>query len=134
MAARTKVEALGWLRTPRPGYGGMCLGFCRDAYAIPSKYNWAITAWNNNRRKRTTPWTQAPVGAFLFFAPHGSVYGHVAVNLGGGLMESTNSQRQYTGTYRIQGWVNVGYKYLGWSDELNDVLIPTIAGGTSSSG
>lgn len=126
---RTRSEGMAWAKgkVGTTGYGGMCLQFTREAYAIPSKYNDAITAWKNAKHKHPTSSTSGiPEGVPIFLDKPSSQYGHVAVYVGGGRMVTTHASTNKIGEDSVSTWVHdYGYTILGWSEDLNGVLIPT---------
>ena len=126
---RTRSEGMAWAKgkVGTTGYGGMCLQFTREAYAIPSKYNDARTAWQQAKHKHATSSTKnIPEGVPIFLDSPSSEYGHVAVYVGGGRMVTTHASTNKVGEDAVSTWVNdYGYHVLGWSEDLNGVLIPT---------
>lgn len=109
---------------------GMCLMYTRTWLGISSRYPSAISAWKNASKRRTkgTP----PKGAPVFWS--GGKYGHVALSVGGGKCRSTDRPRTgRVSTVSIdsisRAW---GYRYVGWSADLNGVDIPYLVGASSS--
>jgi hypothetical protein len=134
---RTPEQAVQWASTPRSGYGGLCLKFVRQAYNIGAKYSSARAAWHGATCKHaTTSLSGVPYGAPLFMDKSSSKYGHVALYIGNGRMLTTDSSKKFTQNASVQSWLNVGYRILGWSEDLNGVrVIPrsTISGGGGGS-
>lgn len=125
---RTPTKALAAAVDATTGYGGRCLQFVRTCFDIPSRYASAIAAWNSAENRHPTSSTSSiPIGAPVFFAPHGSPYGHVAIYAGDGLMRSTNSATGRIHTHRVADWVRWGYRLLGWTEDLNGVRIPGLS-------
>jgi lysozyme len=135
---RTRDEAVTWAKgkVGTTGYGGLCLQFTREAYAIPSKYASAIEAWNKAKHRHSTSSTSGiPVGVPIFLDKSSSEYGHVAVYVGGGRMVTTHASTNKIGEDSVSTWTSdYGYHILGWSEDLNGVLIPDDDGGSSSGG
>lgn len=120
--ARTAAQALSKANSISRGYGGLCLQFVRTCYGVGSKYPSAISAWNNAKYKhRTSSTSGVPIGAPVFFS--GSKYGHVAVYAGNGYMRTTNSATGRIHTMSVSSWVRAGYKFLGWTEDLNGVRV-----------
>jgi hypothetical protein len=104
----------------------MCLQFTREAYSIASKYGHAREAWDNAKHKHSTSSTSSiPVGVPIFLDKSTSQYGHVAVYAGGGQMVTTHESTNKIGQDDVSLWTSqYGYKILGWTEDLNGVLIP----------
>jgi len=120
--ARTPAQALATANSITKGYGGLCLQFVRTCYGIGAKYPSAISAWNNAKVKhRTSSTSGIPLGAPIYFS--GSKYGHIAVYAGNGYMRTTNSATNRIHTMTVASWVRMGYKFLGWSEDLNGVRV-----------
>lgn len=98
---------------------GWCLVFVRTMLGIGKNYPSAISAWNNAKGRRTvgTP----PPGVPLFWSGH--EFGHVALSAGGGYCYSTDILRRGKVDKVLIGEIKKrwGYKYLGWSTDLNGV-------------
>jgi hypothetical protein len=106
------------------GYGGMCLRFVRTCYDVDSKYVSAIAAWNNAKHKhRTSRPSSMPAGVPGFMTHPHSIYQHVFLTLGDGMMRTTNSSTGRIHTVSIQSWVNAGWTLLGWTEDLNGVRV-----------
>lgn len=119
---RTPDQAVDWASVPRSGYGGMCLKFARDAYAVPSEFSCARDAWYGAECQHPLSGSSlagVPYGAPLFMDKASSTYGHVAVYAGNGRMCTTDSQSSYTRVDSVQSWLNAGYHLLGWTEDLN---------------
>lgn len=127
MTTRTPAAAIKWANAQKTGYSGLCLGFAHDAYDIPAKYGDAITAWTNAEHKHvTTDLASATTGAFLFMQgkdPHG----HVCIYLGGGKVRTTDSSAGHPMTYTLDQMKSFGYKFLGWSEDVNGVRVAGLA-------
>lgn len=101
---------------------GMCLAVVRGWLGVPAKYGSAATAWDaaKQRSSSRTP----PAGVPVFWL--GGRHGHIALSLGGGRVRSTDWPRGKVGTTTIseleRRW---GYRYVGWSSDLNGVKLPT---------
>ena len=106
-----------------PGY---CLKTCRLAWDLPSDQPSAIKEWESipAKFKNTDP-NKAPVGAPHFWK--GGDYGHVALQAEHeGFVWSTDlPERGRIGLIDIDLVENRwGYKYLGWSRQLQNKLLP----------
>jgi len=122
---RTPAAAVAAALAVTTGYGGLCLKFTRTVYGIGPKYASAIDAWHGATHKHPTSSTKdIPKGAPIYFAPHGSPYGHIAIYLGDGKMRTTNSATGRVSTNSVSSWVAYGYDLLGWSEDLNGEHIP----------
>jgi lysozyme len=132
VSTRSRSEAVDWAQAKvgTTGYGGMCLQFTREAYNIASKYESARDAWNGAKHKHSTSSTSGmPTGVPIFFDSSSSEYGHVAVYVGGGKMVTTHESTNKIGQDSVSTWVNdYGYHILGWSEDLNGVMIPDDSG------
>jgi hypothetical protein len=135
---RSRSEGVTWAKgkVGTTGYGGMCLQFTREAYAIASKYGSAIEAWDKAKYRHATSSTSGiPVGVPIFLDKSSSEYGHVAVYTGNGRMVTTHASTNKIGEDAVSTWVNdYGYHVLGWTEDLNGVLIPDDSSSSGSSG
>jgi hypothetical protein len=128
---RTVTEAIRWASAPRRRFGGMCLSHVRQTWGVGPRYSNAITAWRRNTRQRREHWSKAPLGASLFWGPHGSPHGHIATVVKTGpdaRIATTDSRSPTTRIYSAATFERVGYVYLGWSDEVNGVVHPVGTG------
>lgn len=101
----------------------MCLMYTRTWLGIGCKYGSAIAAWNG-ARKRHGAKSIAPKGAPVYW--RGGKHGHIALSVGGGKCRSTDRPRGgVVSTVTIdsisRAW---GYKYVGWTEDLNGIDIP----------
>lgn len=126
---RTGIQAAAqmkrWHERGRTGVKGMCLKTCREAYRIGPRYPSAIVAWRHTPKKRKRKdFRTAPVGALHFY--EGGRYGHVVIQ--------SDTRRLVWGTdlpvgdrvglhHRSLPITRWGYKYLGWTDFLNGVVV-----------
>lgn len=127
---RTPSQAIAKALTITHGYGGMCLAFVQDCFGATPTQPSAIACWNSSPRKHPATSTNGiPVGAPIFFAPHGSPYGHVALYLGGGIMRTTNSATGRIHSDPVSLWTGTyGYRLLGWTGDIEGQDIPGLAG------
>jgi peptidoglycan hydrolase-like protein with peptidoglycan-binding domain len=124
--AKTFSQALAKSKNITSGYGGYCLQFVRICFGVGPKYASAISAWNNAKYKHRTSTTRnIPVGAPIFFS--GSRYGHVAIYMGNGYMRTTSASTGRIHTHKVSSWVAIGYRLLGWTEDLNGVRVYTPA-------
>ena len=113
------------------GYGGLCLAFVQDCYNAQAVEPSAISAWNNSQHKHpTSSLDGTPVGAPIYFSG-GGPYGHVAIYLGNGMMRTTNSTDNLIHTDPVSTWQSWGYTLLGWTEDIENQLIPGLTSGTS---
>lgn len=135
---RSRSEGAAWAKGKigYVGYGGMCLQFTREAYNIASKYGYAREAWDKAKHRHSTSSTSGiPYGVPIFLDKSSSEYGHVAVYVGSGQMVTTHASSNTVGQDAVSTWINsYGYHLLGWSEDLNGVLIPTDDSADNSSG
>lgn len=123
----TSGTALARANAITKGYGGMCLAFVQACYNAQARYGSAIAAWNASTHKHATASTSSiPVGAPIFFSPHGSPYGHVAIYAGNGRMRTTNSATGRIHTDKVATWQSWGYKLLGWTSDIENQTIPNL--------
>jgi hypothetical protein len=128
----TAVQALAKARQIYSGYGGYCLKFVQDCYGAAAKYPSAIAAWNASQHKHVTSTTAGiPLGAPIYMT-NGGKYGHVAIYAGNDQMITTNSITNKVGSASVRGWVNSGYRLLGWTSDIEGQMIPGLAEATSS--
>lgn len=135
MSTRTPAQAVAWARVQRTGFGGMCLQWSRMAYNVPARYGHARLAWTSARHRHVTSgWGGIPLGAPIFMDRSSSRWGHVAIFVGGGQMGTTDSSRSTTHVTNIQNWVNAGWRFLGWTEDLNGVRVLPAPGGGGGGG
>lgn len=104
---------------------GFCLKTCRIAWGLAPDEPSAIKEWNsiNPKNKRKNP-NNAPVGAPHFW--EGGKFGHVALQSRfKGYVWTTDVPKGKIGLVHLslieEMW---GYKYLGWSAELQNKVLP----------
>lgn len=133
MTINTTSKALQKAYSITRGYGGYCLLFVQTCYNASPRYPSAISAWNASNRKHETSNTNSiPVGAPIWFAPHGSPYGHVAIYAGNGNMRTTNSSTGLIHTDSVSRWQKSGYKLLGYTDDIEGQSIPDLTDNRNS--
>jgi len=121
---RSPAGAIATSKHITVGYGGMCLKFVRTCFGVQSKYVSAIEAWNHAQFKhRTSDPDSMPAGVPGFMTHPHSIYQHVFVTLGDGMMRTTNSDTGRIHTVSIQRWLNNGWTLLGWTEDLNGVRV-----------
>lgn len=127
---RTARAAVAYMATlsknNATGVKGFCLRTCRLAWGLGSDQGSAIKEWESihPRFKHTDP-MKAPVGAPHFWA--GGKYGHVA-------LQAEHEGYVWTTDLPVPNKVGLvdilfinrkwGYKYLGWSDQFQNVKLP----------
>lgn len=126
MTAASGQQALANGRQVKSGYSGMCQKYVRDpCWRVPSLYGSAIEAWNGARHKHPGDRTP-PLGAPCYF--RGGNYGHAVISAGGGQVQIRSTDCTSAGDISevALNWVEVhwGYEYLGWTEDLNGVLLP----------
>lgn len=129
MSIRTPTEAVEYAtKYLASGYNGYCLAHVQDAYNAQPVYASAIEAWNNSQYKHLTAnLAAAPFGAPIYWYQSGNPYGHIAIHLEGDSMYTTDSGAGYPHTDSIQKWQSqYGYKPLGWTEDIEGQLIPTL--------
>ena len=128
----TASQALAKARQVHSGYGGYCLKFVQDCYGAAARYPSAIAAWDASQNKHNTSSTDdIPLGAPIYMT-NGGRYGHVAIYAGTGQMITTNSITNKVSSASVQGWVNSGYRLLGWTSDIEGQPIPGLEEATSS--
>ena len=125
--ANTPAQAVAKSKTITKGYKGLCLVFVRTCYNIGAKYPSAMDAWKNAKRRHTSA---PPVGAPVFFSSSVTKYGHVALYLGNGLYRTNYSARGTVITASLDHPVFAGMKKLGWTEDLNGVVIKGLTAGS----
>lgn len=106
---------------------GKCLMYVRTWLEIGSRDASAAEAWRDAGRKHEGDRT-APRGAPVFWAGGSRGYGHIALSLGRGLIRTTDVPTGRVGvvslSYVEKYW---GQRYMGWTEDLNGVVIPWLA-------
>lgn len=110
---------------------GMCQKYVRGpCWDVPSLYGSAIEAWNGARDKHPGDRTP-PDGAPVYYS--GGQYGHAVLFCGAGHTGIRSTDCQSTGKvsdtdldWPVRAW---GYKYLGWTGDINGVDLPLGDGG-----
>ena len=110
------------------GYAGYCLLFVQTCYNASAVAPSAIAAWNTSSQQHPTQdIASIPRGAPIYFAPHGSPYGHIAIYLGDSMMRTTNSSTGRIHTDPVKKWVTqYGYTLLGWTEDIEGQPIPEL--------
>lgn len=119
LAARTNVPGTCYLWT-RTMAGSPAVGDVdRDGDAD------AVDGWKATKRRHAGD-RNPPAGVPVFWSGGRNGYGHAAVSLGGGKIRSTDAGGSGKIATVDLGWVERewGLTYLGWSDDLNGVVIP----------
>lgn len=115
-----------WMKSKRTGVQGYCLKTCREAWDLPAQDPSAIEEWESIRPSRKfTNWRDAPIGAPHFWA--GGKYGHIALqaNKKGYVLSTDAPKGDLIGRVRISWFPKYwGYKYLGWTTELQGKKLP----------
>lgn len=102
---------------------GMCLQWVRGpCWDIPSHFGSAIEAWNGARHKHPGD-RNPPLGAALFY--RGGNYGHVVIARADD-MRSTDCPTTGRVSAAAIDWPERawGFTYLGWTEDLNGVMLP----------
>lgn len=128
------AHSTGWMLQeslhPTADRTDQCLKTVRLALDIPSKYDWAIHAWEGAAAADQHSFYVPPKGVPYFFKGAGQ-YGHIVLvdtpgeTVGETLVWSTDIKRKgkidkVTIAYIEKHW---GMKGLGWTTTLNDVRI-----------
>jgi hypothetical protein len=125
MVAQTANEAVSNARRFTSCTPGQCLMYTRTWLGIGSQQPSAIEAWEAAKHKHRDH--NPPRGAPVFWG--GGQYGHIALAVTKDLVRSTDT----TGTGRVSTvsdtWhqTNWGKNWLGWTEDLNGVLIPFLS-------
>lgn len=111
---------------------GQCLKYTRTWLEIGSYYGDATTAWKNAAKKHTD--RNPPAGAPVFWTGGNKGYGHAALSLGNGKIRTTDAPSSGKVTTQDLSWpANAwGLKYAGWTEDVNKVTIPYLAGSTAA--
>ena len=124
MVASSATEAVHNARRYLTCDPGMCLKYVRTWLEIGSRYPDAQSAWNNAKHKHTggTP----PAGAPVFWRKPGGGHGHIGLSVGGGRFRGTDMTVARRVSEQVLSWPTShwGYPYLGWTEDLNGVMIP----------
>jgi hypothetical protein len=104
---------------------GMCQQFVRHpCWEVPPLYGSAIEAWNGARHKHPGD-RNPPLAAPLYF--RGGKYGHAVIAVAPRqVMRSTDCRTRGQVSDEQISWIEQhwGYEYLGWTEDLNGVLLP----------
>lgn len=130
MVAQTANDAVDNANSYASCEPGYCLKYVRTWLEIPSGANSAFEAWNAAEYKHPGD-TKPPRGAPLFWesSASGSGYGHITLCKGDSMRTTdkpTGVVGNDDGSWPRKQW---GQTYLGWSEDLNGILIPYLAGG-----
>lgn len=137
MVAQTGSEAIGNARRYQSCKVGYCLQYVRTWLEIGSRDPSAIAAWSNAGGKHQGD-RRPPLGAPCFYA--GGRYGHIVIAGGDVNGQKMIRSTDVSSSGRVSsvdiGWCerNWGYRYLGWTETLNGVTIPFLAGGSGDRG
>lgn len=127
MTINTTTQALVKARNISYGYGGMCLLFVQTCYNAEARYSSAYKAWQGSTTQhKTTDLSKIPIGAPIYFAPHGNPYGHIAIYEGNGNMRTTNSATGRVSTNSVKLWQSWGYQLLGYTTDIENQNIPDL--------
>jgi hypothetical protein len=104
------------------GQDGLCLAYVTEVFGVPNYYPSATAAWQDAQFKHTDqPPTNISVPVwFNYNGPDG----HVAV-WANGVIHSTSAKGMQTfgGIQALINWMNEGFVYLGWSEDINKVRV-----------
>lgn len=106
---------------------GMCQKYTRESWEVGSLYGSAIDAWYGAREKHPGD-RNPPQGAPCYYS--GGNYGHAVVfqSYGKGNIRSTDCPSSGQVNDTDLGWPERqwGYKYLGWTGDINGVDCPNL--------
>jgi hypothetical protein len=124
VTARSPRHALDNARSVNSYPPGMCQQYVRlVCWEVGPLYGSAIEAWNGARFKHPGDRTPPPAAPLYF---EGGRYGHAVIGVGGSDMRSTDCRTRGQVSDEAITWVerNWGYRYLGWTEDLNGVELP----------
>lgn len=125
MTARDANEAVANARAVHTYEPGYCQRFTREAWEVGSLYGSAIDAWNGSRQKHPDD-RHPPKGAPCYYA--GGNYGHAVVFVSESAQDIRSTDCTSTGDVSDAdlSWPEVhwGYRYLGWTGDINGVDLP----------
>jgi hypothetical protein len=105
-----------------PGY---CQKYVREAWRVGSLYGSAIDAWYGAVDRHPGDRTP-PLGAPMYYS--GGQYGHAILGVAANTEKIRSTDMPSSGKVSedVIAWVerNWGYKYLGWTGDLNGVDLP----------
>jgi hypothetical protein len=126
MVVQTANEAVGNADAYGSCEPGMCLKYVRTWLEIGSSAADAIGAWNAAKHRHPGD-KHPPKGAPVFWksGSGGSGHGHIAI-VRGGNMRSTDIPSSGKVGNDDGSWPRIhwGQTYLGWTEDLNGILIP----------
>lgn len=110
----------------------LCLQFVRTVFGVPAKYGYATEAWQKAKYKHTD--TLPTVAVPVWFSWTGTVegirknWGHVAVwvparGILSDPLQGANGSIWLPSIQTLQEKIGGGAKYLGWSEDINDVRV-----------
>lgn len=124
MTARNGDEAVANGRGWSSYDTGMCQKYVRGpCWEVGSLYGSAIEAWRGAADKHPGD-RNPPIGAPCYY--EGGQYGHAVLYVGGGRIRSTDCQDPYDVDETDLDWPTRewGYRYLGWTGDLNGIDLP----------
>lgn len=124
MVAESGKQALANGRAHGSGYSGLCAKYVREpCWRVAALYGSAIDQWRGATKKHPGD-RNPPPGAPMYY--EGGQYGHAVVSAGGGQIRSTDCTSANDISEVDVSWVekNWGYRYLGWTGDLNGVDLP----------
>lgn len=132
MVAQTAAKAVANANATSTCIPGYCLKYTRGWLEIGPKEVSAAKAWYAADRKHAGD-KKPPAGVPVFWTGGSQGYGHIALSLGNGMIRTTDRPTGRVGTVEL-GYIQTywGQKYMGWTEDLNGVLLPFLAGSGDS--
>lgn len=129
---KTASDAIVWgrsqIKNPKKSYYQLCLQFVRNCFGVSAMHADAKTAWAKAKKKHATSIVEdIPAGVPVFWSV--GKYGHIALSTGNGNCLSNDILRKgRIDEVPIQAITRSwGAKLLGWSEDVNDVVVYTKA-------
>lgn len=106
------------------GQDGLCLDYVTRFFGVPDKYDSATDAWADAQYKHPGEQPPSDVAVPVWFSYNGPD-GHVAGSVPGTGVYSTSAQgdKTFTSVQALVSWMGEGFKYLGWSEDINSVRV-----------
>jgi hypothetical protein len=102
---------------------GDCLIYSREAFGIPAKFPTATSGWDNAVYKHEGETPPSNISVPVWFSYSGPD-GHVAVWVNG-VIHSTSARgmQTFNSIQALIDWMNEGFVYLGWSEDIDGVSV-----------
>lgn len=105
------------------GQDGLCLAYVTEVFGVPNKYSSATVAWEDAQYKHAGEQPPMGVSVPVWFSYNGPD-GHVAGATPSGVYSTTaQGDKTFSSVSALVSWMGEGFKYLGWSEDINNVRV-----------